>query len=68
VLVVLHQEPNGDHEIVDVVEDQCPLLGIRLLLVEEGLRMVTPVAERVEVMGGMVPIVKAVTVTLSLDC
>jgi hypothetical protein len=66
MLIVLQQEPNGDHQVVDVVKDQCAFLGVGVLLVEECLWMVTPVTQWVEVVRGMVPIVEAVTVALSL--
>lgn len=64
MLIVLHQEPDSDHEVVDVVEDQCTLLGVCLLLMEECLRVVPPVAQGVEVVGRMIPIVEAVSVAL----
>ena len=65
-LVVLHQEADGDHEVVDVVEDQGALLGVGVLLLEEGLGVVAPVAEGVEVVRGVVPVVEAVAVALRM--
>jgi hypothetical protein len=64
MLVVLAQQRDSEHEVVDVVEHKCMLIGVLLLLREESDRMITPMAKRVEVVGCMVPIVVAVTVAL----
>lgn len=63
-LVVLGQDGEGDHEVVDVVEDEGMLVGVLLLLLKEGGGVVAPVAERVEVMRGVVAVVVTVAVAL----
>lgn len=47
VLVVTHHEPDGDHEIVDVVEDERVLSAVGLLVLEKVHGMLPPVPERV---------------------
>jgi len=64
VLVVLAQQCDGQHEVVDVVEDQRVLIRVLLLLRQERDGMVTPVAERIEVMRGVIPVVVAVAIAL----
>lgn len=64
VLVVLGQELDCHHEVVDVVKDQGVVGGVGVLGLEESHRVVTPVAERVEMMRRVVAVVEAVTVAL----
>lgn len=64
VLVVLSQEVDCKEEVVDVVEDDCVFVGILLFLREEGDGVIAPVAERVEVVRGVVAIIVAVSVAL----
>lgn len=66
VLVVFAQQRDSEHEVVDVVEHECMLISVLLLLREEGDRVITPMAKRVEVVGRVVSIIVAVTVALSL--
>ncbi|TKW51113.1 hypothetical protein CTA1_12224 [Colletotrichum tanaceti] len=49
VHVVLAQQPDRHHEVVNVVEDERLLADVRLLLLEERRGMVAPVPARVEV-------------------
>jgi hypothetical protein len=62
--VVLHEQPDRDHEVVDVVKDEGLLGGVGFLLPEEGDGVVPPVAPRVEVVRGVVAVVVAVAVAL----
>lgn len=64
MVVVLHEEPNGQHEEVDVVEHQGVFIGVGCFLLEERDRVVTPVAKGVEVVRGVVSVVVAEAVTL----
>lgn len=50
MLVVVHHEPDGDHEIIDVVEDECLLATVDLLAVKEVYGMLSPVPQGVKVM------------------
>lgn len=68
VVVILPHEPDGDHDVVDVVEDEGPAVLVLFLGLHEGERVVAPVAARVEVVRGVPAVVEAVAVTLeSLD-
>lgn len=49
VVVVLEQEADRDKEEVDVVEDEGFLLGVLVTALEEGDRVLAPMAEGVEV-------------------
>ena len=64
MLVILAQQGDSQHEVVDVIEHECMFVGVLRLLREEGDGVVAPVAERVEVMRGVVAVVVAVAVTL----
>ena len=48
--VVFHHKPNSDHDVVDILEDECMLGYVLLLLLEERSRMLAPVPERIQVM------------------
>lgn len=63
-LVVLHQQSNGQHEIINVVEDNGVLVCVCLLRLVERNWVLTPVSKRVEVMRGVVTIVVAEAVAL----
>jgi len=65
VLVVLSQQIDCEEEVVDVVKDNCLFIRVLLLLRQEGNWVLAPVAERVEVMRGVVAIVVTVSVALS---
>jgi len=64
VVVVLHHEPHGDLEVVDVVEHQSLLGRIGILGLEERERVLAPVTERVEVVRCVVAVVVAEPVAL----
>lgn len=48
-VVVLHQQTDGDEDVVDVVEDEGVLGGVVVACLEEGDGVIAPVAEGVEV-------------------
>lgn len=50
VLIVFHHQPIGDHQKVNIVEQDCSLLSVRLPLLQERNWVITPMPERVEVM------------------
>jgi hypothetical protein len=62
--IVLGEQGEGDHQVVDVVEDERVLVRVLLLLREESNGVLAPVAERVEVVRGVVAVVEAVAVAL----
>jgi hypothetical protein len=64
VLVVLAEQCDGEHEIVDVIEHKCMFIGVLLFLRKEGNGVITPMTKRVEVVRCVVAIVVAVTVAL----
>lgn len=64
MIVVLHEEPNGQHEEIDVVEHQGVFIGVGCFLFQERDRVVTPVAKRVEMVRGVVSVVVAEAITL----
>lgn len=64
MLVVLAQQRDGQHEVVDVVEDERVLVRILLLLRQEGDGVVAPMPQRVEMVRGVVAVVVAVAVAL----
>lgn len=33
--VILHKQPDGDHQVVDIVEDESMLVGVQLLAPQE---------------------------------
>jgi hypothetical protein len=64
VVVILPQQVDGKHHVVDVIEYEGILIGVLLLLRQERHRMVAPMTKRVEVVRGVVTIVVAVAVAL----
>lgn len=54
----------GDEDVIDVAEDQCFLLGIAILLLDECLGVVAPVATGVQVVGSVVSIIEGEAVAL----
>lgn len=50
MVIVLPQDPESDHQVIDVAEHKCVLLCVRALLFQEGKRMITPVSARIEMM------------------
>jgi hypothetical protein len=69
VIVILPQQVDGKHHVVDVVEHEGMLIGVLLLLRQERHRMVAPMTKRVEVVRGVVTIVVAVAVALiAISC
>jgi hypothetical protein len=64
-LVVSEHEPHSHHEIVNVVEDEGVLRCILLLPFDESDGVLTPMAQRVEMVRGVIAIVEAMAVTLA---
>ena len=64
MFVVAHHEPHGDHEVVDVGEDEGAAGGVGGLLLQEMNRLLAPVAAGVQMVGGVVAVVEAISVTL----
>lgn len=64
MLVVLAQQRDGQHKIIDIVEHEGVLINVLLFLRQEGYGVVAPVAQRVEVVRGVVAVVVAVAVAL----
>lgn len=64
VHVVLAQQTESEHVVVDVVEYQSTTIAICLFRLEEVQRLVTPVATWVEMMGGVVAVVEAEAIAL----
>lgn len=62
--VVLAQQTESEHVVVDVVEYQSTTIAICLFRLEEVQRLVTPVATWVEMMGGVVAVVEAEAIAL----
>lgn len=65
MVVVLFNEPIGDLNIIDVVEDQRSSVPILILGFEEAQGVVAPVAKRVEMVCGMPAVVEAETIALN---
>lgn len=66
VVVVFHEQADGHHDKVNVVEDEGCLGGVVLAGLQEGDGVVAPVAEGVEVVRGVVAVVEAVAVGLGV--
>lgn len=62
--VVLAQERKCHHEVVDVVEDQGIIGGVGVFGLEECHWVLAPVAERVQMVRGVVSVIEAVTIAL----
>lgn len=65
-LVILHHESNGDHKVVDVVEDNGVFFGVSVLGLLEMHRMFAPMTAGVEMVRGVVAVVVALTVALCI--
>lgn len=64
--VVLRQQPKCYFQVIDVVEYQSAFGGIAGLGFQEGVWVVTPVSEGVEVVRSVVAVVEAETVGLGV--
>lgn len=64
VQVVLAQQPDGDHDIIDVAKHQGMLGRVTVLLLQERVGVLAPVTTRVEVVRGVVSVVVAETIAL----
>lgn len=66
MIVIFPEQIDGQEHVIDVVEYQSMLIGILLLLREKCYRVLTPMAEGVEMVRGVVAIIVAVAVALLL--
>ena len=64
VVVVLANEPDCDHEEVDVMEDQCLTLSVEVLLLHEVHGLLAPMSQRVQMMAGVIAIVERESIAL----
>ena len=64
--VVLGQELVRDHDVINVAKDESVFIGVTVFLLQERDGVVAPVAAGVEVVGGVVAVIEAETVTLCL--
>jgi hypothetical protein len=64
MLIVLSEQVDRKKEVIDVIENDCVLVGVLLLLRKERNWMFTPVTERIEVMRCVIAIVVTVAVAL----
>jgi hypothetical protein len=64
MIVVLAHQTVGYLEIVDVSEDECSASDVGISALDEGDRLVAPVAEGIQMMRGVVAVVEAETVRL----
>ena len=62
--VILRQQSDRDHQVVDVVEHQCPSFAVRFLRLQEMHGLIAPVTARVQVVCSVIAVVEAVTVAL----
>lgn len=62
--VVLRQQAKRNLEVVDILKDQGSFLGVACFGFQEGVWVVSPVAEWVKVVRGVVAVVEAETVGL----
>lgn len=64
VVVLEDDQAHRDHDVVNVVEDEGALGSVVGAGLQKGSRVVAPVAERVQVVRGVVAVVEAVAVAL----
>ena len=64
MVIVLPQKSASDCKITDVLKNQRPFSLILILSFKETRRMISPVAATAQVVGGMIPIIEAVAITL----
>jgi hypothetical protein len=64
MIIVLAHETVGYLKVVDVSKDECSASDIGILALDEGERLVAPVAEGVQMMRGVVAVVEAETIGL----
>ena len=62
--VVLCEQAHGEHDVVDVAEDEGALGGVAAAGAQERGGLLAPVAPRVQVVRGVVAVVVAVAVGL----
>jgi hypothetical protein len=63
-IVVLHQDSDSDHDIINIFERQRALRLIPLLCFDEAPRVLGPMSASIEMMGCVISVVKTMTITL----
>lgn len=64
MLVIFGQQPEGDHEEVNVVKQDCSLFAVGFALLQKGDGMLAPMPKRIEMVRGVIAIVEAEAVAL----
>lgn len=64
LVVVLRHTSVRDLEIVNVLKNEGALSLVAVFAFDEAQRVITPMSSSIEMVGGMVAIIEAVTVTL----
>lgn len=64
VIVVLAHEAVGYLEVIDVSKDEGTAGNVGVLAFDEGKRLIAPVAERIQMVGGVITVVEAETIGL----
>lgn len=62
--VILHDQPDSNHNVIDVMENQRIVGRVGFLALEEGHGVFAPVTQGVEVVRSMVAVIVAVAVGL----
>lgn len=63
-IVVLHQQPDRNHQVIDIVKHQSSAFAVCFFGLQEVDRLVAPVPARVEMVRCVVAVVEAVAVAL----
>lgn len=67
VVVVFPQQSARDCKIIDILKNQSSFSLVLILSSQKTRRMISPVATTVQVVGGMIPVIETVTITLLGD-
>lgn len=65
VIIVLAQQIDRKHHVIDIVENKRMLIRILFLLRQKCDRVVAPVTKRIEMVRGVIAVIVAVSITLS---
>ena len=64
MFIIAHHEPDSDHEVINVVEDERVLATVGLLALKEMHGVIPPVTEGVEMMRRVITVIVAVPIAL----
>jgi len=64
---LLLEHSDGQHHVVNVVEDKRATIAVCLLALEEMNRSVSPVTARIEMMGSVIAVVETEAVAGNID-